>query len=329
MGKRGPLTSSTRSQIDEIQRRVATNTLQTGPEDRELTERKQRQIVDGAAKVLFAKGFGKTSIRDIAAAAGMSMGQLYHYISSKDDIKRRVAQVLALTELDGLENRAPNQLSGGQQQRVALARALVMEPKVLLMDEPLSNLDAKLREQMRTEIREIQQRLGITSVYVTHDQVEAMSLSDRIVVMNQGRIEQAGTPQQIYRQPRTAFVANFIGRTNFVDATVHAAADGWLQVDALGGLVAVPMPEQPRQPGDQISIVVRPDWLKLSESSDAGAIQGTIIRSTYLGSQVEYEVSVAGQTLIAVENDPRHVVVIPSGATVAVEFVNEALYVLP
>ena len=248
---------------------------------------------------------------------------------SKDDIKRRVAQVLALTELDGLENRAPNQLSGGQQQRVALARALVMEPKVLLMDEPLSNLDAKLREQMRTEIREIQQRLGITSVYVTHDQVEAMSLSDRIVVMNQGRIEQAGTPQQIYRQPRTAFVANFIGRTNFVDATVHAAADGWLQVDALGGLVAVPMPERPRQPGDQISIVVRPDWLKLSESSDAGAIQGTIIRSTYLGSQVEYEVSVAGQTLIAVENDPRHVVVIPSGATVAVEFVNEALYVLP
>ncbi|MEZ4769993.1 MAG: ABC transporter ATP-binding protein [Caldilineales bacterium] len=247
----------------------------------------------------------------------------------KDDIKQRVAQVLALTELDGLQNRAPNQLSGGQQQRVALARALVMEPKVLLLDEPLSNLDAKLREQMRTEIREIQQRLGITSVYVTHDQVEAMSLSDRIVVMNQGRIEQAGTPQQVYRQPHTAFVANFIGRTNFVQATVREAADGWLHVDALGGAVAVPMPERPRQPGDQITIVVRPDWLKLNESSDAGAIMGVVVRSTYLGSEVEYEVSVAGQMLVVVESDPRHVVVIPSGASVEVGFVNEALYVLP
>ena len=108
-------------------------------------------------------------------------------------------RVLELVELTGLENRAPNQLSGGQQQRVALARALVMEPKVLLMDEPLSNLDAKLREQMRTEIRRIQQQLGITSVYVTHDQIEAMTLSDRIVVMNAGRIEQVGTPEEIYR----------------------------------------------------------------------------------------------------------------------------------
>ncbi|MCL7453187.1 MAG: ABC transporter ATP-binding protein, partial [Anaerolineae bacterium] len=117
---------------------------------------------------------------------------------SKTEVRRRVAQVLELVELTGLENRAPNQLSGGQQQRVALARALVMEPKVLLMDEPLSNLDAKLREQMRTEIRRIQKRLGITSVYVTHDQVEAMTLSDRIVVMNLGRIEQVGSPTEIY-----------------------------------------------------------------------------------------------------------------------------------
>ena len=121
---------------------------------------------------------------------------------SQADIRRRVGRALELVALSGYENRAPNQLSGGQQQRVALARALVMEPKVLLMDEPLSNLDAKLREQMRGEIRRIQRQLGITSVYVTHDQVEAMTLSDRIVVMNEGKIDQVGTPNEVYRQPR-------------------------------------------------------------------------------------------------------------------------------
>ncbi len=120
---------------------------------------------------------------------------------SREEIRNRVATVMELVELTGYENRQPNQLSGGQQQRVALARALVMEPKVLLMDEPLSNLDAKLREQMRSEIRRIQKRLGITSVYVTHDQVEAMTLSDQVVVMNQGKIEQAGTPTDVYRRP--------------------------------------------------------------------------------------------------------------------------------
>ena len=128
------------------------------------------------------------------------------------EIKERLARVLELVGLTGYENRAPNQLSGGQQQRVALARALVMEPKVLLMDEPLSNLDAKLREQMRTEIRRIQKRLGITSVYVTHDQSEAMTLSDRICIINKGRIEQVGSPVQIYQQPANTFVADFIGR---------------------------------------------------------------------------------------------------------------------
>ncbi len=149
---------------------------------------------------------------------------------------------MELVELTGYENRQPNQLSGGQQQRVALARALVMEPKVLLMDEPLSNLDAKLREQMRTEIRRIQQRLGITSVYVTHDQIEAMTLSDQVVVMNQGRIEQAGPPAEVYRRPHTRFVADFIGRANFVPATVRDRRNGSLTVDALGASLTVPSP---------------------------------------------------------------------------------------
>src|SRR5512136_1057502 len=159
---------------------------------------------------------------------------------SKSVIKERVNKVLDLVHLEGYGNRAPTQLSGGQQQRVALARALIMEPKVLLMDEPLSNLDAKLREQMRTEIRRIQKRLGITSVYVTHDQVEAMTLSDQVVVMNQGRIEQIGAPSEVYRKPQTRFVADFIGRANFVQATVRGRRDGQLVLDALGATLTAP-----------------------------------------------------------------------------------------
>ncbi len=144
---------------------------------------------------------------------------------SKSVIKERVDKVLGLVHLEGYGDRAPTQLSGGQQQRVALARALIMEPKVLLMDEPLSNLDAKLREEMRTEIRRIQKEMNITSVYVTHDQIEAMTLSDRIVVMNQGIIEQIGTPVEIYRFPNSRFVADFIGRANFVPGEVQEKND--------------------------------------------------------------------------------------------------------
>ncbi|MFZ1551370.1 MAG: ABC transporter ATP-binding protein, partial [Anaerolineae bacterium] len=169
----------------------------------------------------------------------------------RDEIKRRVARVLELVELTGLENRAPNQLSGGQQQRVALARALVMEPKVLLMDEPLSNLDAKLREQMRTEIRRIQKRLGITSVYVTHDQVEAMTLSDQIVVMNQGQIVQIGTPDEIYRRPRTRFVADVIGQANFIEGAVRQRRGDHLVIETLGGVLAAPVSSDGFAVGEQ------------------------------------------------------------------------------
>ncbi|MER2598851.1 MAG: ABC transporter ATP-binding protein [Caldilineales bacterium] len=244
-----------------------------------------------------------------------------------DEIKRKAARVLELTELGGLENRAPNQLSGGQQQRVALARALVMEPKVLLMDEPLSNLDAKLREQMRTEIREIQQRLGITSVYVTHDQIEAMSLSDRVVVMNKGRVEQIDSPQAIYRKPKTAFVANFIGRTNFVPGEVLQLDNGQLTMKALDGTLVVPAPDALLHAGADATLVVRPDAIHLTPES--GQFRGVVRRSTYLGSQVEYVVDVAGQALIAVESDPRHVVVYPAGTPVGVNLLAETVYVLP
>lgn len=246
---------------------------------------------------------------------------------SKQDINRRVADVLELTELSGLENRAPNQLSGGQQQRVALARALVMEPKVLLLDEPLSNLDAKLREQMRVELRRIQHQLGITSVYVTHDQVEAMALSDRIVVMNEGRIEQVGPPWEVYRQPANEFVANFIGRANFVDGEVAEIDDGYVLVDTLGGQLRIPQSRTPRQSGDAVRIVIRPEAISLHPSGNV--FPAIVRRSSYLGSVVEYDLEVAGQLLIAVESDVFRIEVHPEGTELTIGFYEDALYCLP
>src|SRR5512146_549127 len=182
---------------------------------------------------------------------------------SASEIRKRAVEVMKLTQLTGLEDRAPNQLSGGQQQRVALARALVVEPKVLLFDEPLSNLDAKLREQMRSEIRRIQKRLGITSVYVTHDQVEAMTLSDQVVVMHQGKIEQIGTPTEIYRHPQTRFVADFIGRANFVEGAVRERRNGQVMVEALGTELWAQARAGDFHHGDAATVVVRPEMVEL------------------------------------------------------------------
>lgn len=244
-----------------------------------------------------------------------------------DEIKRRVAQVLALVELTGLENRAPNQLSGGQQQRVALARALVMEPKVLLMDEPLSNLDAKLREQMRTEIRRIQKNLGITSVYVTHDQVEAMTLSDQIVVMNKGKIEQIGRPTEIYRRPATRFVADFIGRANFVEATVRDRQNGRLALEALGATLTALTPTESLRPGDSATLVIRPEMVEID--SPQAHVAGIVRRASYLGNVIEYDVEVGGQLLSLVERDPRRTEIHREGEAVKVRFLEDCLYVLP
>jgi iron(III) transport system ATP-binding protein len=244
----------------------------------------------------------------------------------KQEIKQRVARVLELVELTGLENRAPNQLSGGQQQRVALARALVMEPKVLLMDEPLSNLDAKLREQMRTEIRRIQRRLGITSVYVTHDQIEAMTLSDRIVVINEGLIEQIGTPVELYRYPRTRFVANFIGRANFVPGVVKGAEKGELVVQALGRTLQLAGVRDQHPVGHKVTLIVRPEMICIVE---AAKVMGIVRRASYLGDTIDYDVEVNGQLLTAVETDPTRVVIHPEGSTVGLEFHESCIHVLP
>ncbi|MBK8049765.1 MAG: ABC transporter ATP-binding protein [Anaerolineales bacterium] len=211
---------------------------------------------------------------------------------SSQEIKRKVAQVLDLTELIGLENRAPNQLSGGQQQRVALARALVMEPKVLLFDEPLSNLDAKLRVQMRGEIRRIQQELGITSVYVTHDQDEAMVLSDLIVIMHKGKIQQAGTAVNIYRRPQNRFVADFIGRANFLPVEVQGRnGDGWSVRFNDAQFIVPAAAAKTFSNNERATLLVRPESMHLSSQPPAGderALLATAKRTFYLGSFAEH-----------------------------------------
>lgn len=223
--------------------------------------------------------------------------------TSANGISERVNRVLELVDLRGYENRAPNQLSGGQQQRVALARALVMEPKVLLLDEPLSNLDAKLREQMRNEIRRIQQKLGITSVYVTHDQIEAMTLSDQIVVMNQGIIEQSGTPEEVYRHPRSRFVANFIGRANFVPARLLNVRNGIAEVECFGKPLRVKAAPGTGT-GTAATLVLRPEMVWIAGGADMGLFQGAVKRCLYLGNAVEYDVEVNGQLLTFTETNP-------------------------
>ncbi len=248
------------------------------------------------------------------------------------DLRKQVGTALDLTELSGLENRQPNQLSGGQQQRVALARALVMQPKVLLFDEPLSNLDAKLRVQMRSEIRRIQQNLGITSVYVTHDQDEAMVLSDKIVVMSRGRIQQVDTAPNIYRRPASRFVADFIGRANFLPVTVEGR-DGGRWVVRIGDVTATApiSPNFSPKPGDRGLLLVRPESIRLSSErhSDRPTLVGVVERTSYLGSLAEYDIDAGGQRLAALQYDPGVEDLYSVGATVYLELIAENLYLLP
>ncbi|MEM7346605.1 MAG: ABC transporter ATP-binding protein [Chloroflexota bacterium] len=246
---------------------------------------------------------------------------------SKAAIRQKVSDTLTLTDLEGLENRAPNELSGGQQQRVALARALVMEPKILLLDEPLSNLDAKLREQMRTELRRIQQTLGITSVYVTHDQIEAMALSDRIVVMNEGHIEQVSPPQLLYQQPASSFVADFIGRANFLRGQVTAVNDSTLSVTVLGQTIELPNHDSRYTVGHTVTLVVRPEMLQVRK--ETGQFQGVIRRASYLGGQIEYELEIEGQLLVGVEFDPRRMTIYPIDSQIGVDLLADCIYILP
>jgi iron(III) transport system ATP-binding protein len=229
------------------------------------------------------------------------------------EITTRVHGVLERVRLGGLGDRYPGQLSGGQQQRVALARALVLNPKILLLDEPLSNLDAKVRVQVRQEIRKLQRELGITTVYVTHDQEEALTLSDRIAVFNQGRVFQVGTPRDLYQRPTNRFVADFIGVNNLIDGTVREidaagaralvdTAVGALRAQTSGGL----------RGGDKCVLCVRPEnveigGLNAEDSADENAVRGKIAFAAYLGSTVRYDVELgSGVTVKADDRDPWH-----------------------
>jgi spermidine/putrescine ABC transporter ATP-binding subunit len=216
---------------------------------------------------------------------------------------RRVDEALGMVKLSGLGGRRPNQLSGGQRQRVALARALVIRPSMLLLDEPLSNLDLKLREEMRSEITGLQRQLGIAAVFVTHDQGEALAMSDRVAVMQGGRIEQCGTPAEIYQRPRSRFVAEFIGSSNLIEARRIDAGPGRVRLQAaFGELLATadaPVPEQ-------ALVVVRPERLSLHASRPEGdtVLAATVTGLVYLGARTEVTLGAGGQRLLAdVAND--------------------------
>lgn len=209
------------------------------------------------------------------------------------ELEERVHRILDLVHLTGLHKRLPSQLSGGQQQRVALGRALVAEPKLLLLDEPLSNLDAKLREAMRFELKEIQQRLKVTVVYVTHDQAEAMTMSDRIIVMNKGVIEHEDVPAQIYDHPRSRFVADFVGLVNFMEGLV-VHHDGSLATVRIGDDLTVQLPLPPINPG-RVLVSVRPEHVLIRRAdSGPGTVPGIVERRFYLGDRTDYFVRVAG-----------------------------------
>ncbi|SHE70837.1 iron(III) transport system ATP-binding protein [Desulfacinum infernum DSM 9756] len=223
----------------------------------------------------------------------------------RDEIRSKVAAVLKLVQLDALENRPATKLSGGQQQRVALARALVAEPKVILFDEPLSNLDAKLREETRKELRQFLTELGITAVYVTHDRVEALSLSDSIAVMKDGQIVEIGSPQKIYFQAEHPFVADFIGRANLIPGTVETREEDLVAVETpIGKVLAARGPKVAR--GDEVTVCVRPEFIRVVADPLAEGINtfsGVVESLVFVGEAHEGEVRV-GETLLNTRIDP-------------------------
>jgi spermidine/putrescine transport system ATP-binding protein len=224
------------------------------------------------------------------------------------DIKGRVGDALTLVDLEGFEKRKPGQMSGGQQQRVALARALVNRPKVLLLDEPLGALDLKLRKQMQLELKRIQQEVGITFIYVTHDQEEAMTMSDRLAVMRQGKIEQIGPPEDVYENPQTQFVAGFLGASNMLEGELKEQLDGTSTVLLSGGdVVHLPSDRAPFKTGETVYVGVRPEKISIDRANDDDTVEagwnsvtGLLRMSTYIGVSHQYKVEGPGGTDLTV-----------------------------
>ncbi|GFZ78857.1 spermidine/putrescine import ATP-binding protein PotA [Paenibacillus marchantiophytorum] len=244
---------------------------------------------------------------------------------SKANIEKKVNKVLTVMNLNDYKERMPAQMSGGQQQRVALARALVMEPSVLLFDEPLSNLDAKLRLVMRDEIRRIQKELGITAVYVTHDQSEAMSMSDQIIVMNKGRIEQIGSPQDIYQRPQTKFVADFIGTANFVEGHVLDIQADRLQLHTpLGEITAIKHGEFTK--GQRVTLVMRPESIVITQDKRNVA---RVTKSVFMGQTQEYEIELDDHSFQVTISNPMGLRGHQVGDLVSLDFPEQAIHVIP
>jgi iron(III) transport system ATP-binding protein len=242
---------------------------------------------------------------------------------SEAEVRKSAEDALALVGMAGMGERPPNALSGGQQQRVALARSLVMQPKVLLFDEPLSNLDAKLRKRMREEIRLLQQRLGITSIYVTHDQAEALAISDRIVVIDKGRISQIGSPDELYRRPGNRFVAEFIGEANFLPARLDAMEDGHARITLGPQRLQVASPAL--QPGP-VTVLARPEAIRVRPLGEG--LAGTVQKVSYLGSSADYTVETELGPVLITDYEMQGGI-LPAGAAVRLEFLSHGVYPVP
>jgi len=230
----------------------------------------------------------------MTVAQNVAYGLRFKPALSRSDRDARVREMLRVVQLGGYEHRYPGELSGGQQQRVAVARALVVEPEILLLDEPLSNLDANLREEMRFEIRRLHEAFGNTTLYVTHDQGEAMVISDRIAVLKAGRVAQAGTADDLYHRPRTRFVAEFIGRTNVVEGVAES------RETLAHGAIRLRVAPAELVPGARVAVSIRPHQVSLDTAAAGGinALRGTVRRAAFLGDTVDYEIAIAGSDLL-------------------------------
>jgi len=235
--------------------------------------------------------FPHMTVRD-----NIRFGLMMQKIPKKEQVTR-IQEVIKIVGLEGLEDRKPGQLSGGQQQRVALARAIVTQPEILLFDEPLSNLDAKLREQVRVEIRELQKRLKITSIYVTHDQAEALVISDKVIVMNDGHIEQIGEPHHIYHQPKNSFVAGFIGLANIHSGKIVSRREKALEVESDFGRVVIATDRN--IPGKEVHFTWRPEEMKEFREGMRNKITGKIVQSIFMGNITDLFIEVKGVKLRA------------------------------
>jgi len=250
---------------------------------------------------------------------GLTMSRL-----SKEEVREKAIEGLSLVGMSNFDERLPSELSGGQQQRVAVARALVLEPEVLLFDEPLSNLDAKLRRKVREEIRELQQKLELTTVYVTHDQEEALAVSDSIIVMNEAVIAQEGTPRQLYEEPRNIFVSDFIGDANLVKAKIIKIEGSEAEVD-IGG-IKLKLPHK-GNPLGTVDAAIRPQSICLNDGTKKGYISANILKSSYLGDHMEYTIESSLGELFVIENQMK--TQFNTGSSISFTLITKGISIIP